>query len=600
MTTKPKARKFRVRRSAPVSHAPEEASAPQVPPQPRSEQPSRAAAAPAAKPTQPARASAAKPAQAQGQASSAPGETPRQRPQFAPSQEAAKARAGEVSSAAQVAGEVDMDAIRREGLTGRQLRMARRVAQKHGLAPTSDFDAVRLLRARGIDPFQRANMLELVVPEAGGAGGAGAVPPGAAAPGQPPAQRPDGKVQLPQTVPAGGNKIQLPSTETASPAERRAAEISKIQQELAARRRKRLMLLLTRLAFFVLLPTLIAGYYFYVVATPMYATKSEFLILKAENSGSSMGSLFSGTQFATNQDAIAVQSYLLSKDAMLRLDGDEGFKAHYEQDWIDPIQRLDPGASNEEAYKLYKRNIEIGYDPTEGVLKMEIMAADPETAAEFSRALIGYAEERVDNLSLRKRSNAVTDAEEGLAEAEQARAAAQEKLVRMQQEGAVIDPEGRIAALRSQINNIEIQLQEKKLALQAQLDNARPNSARVQGAEGEVRRLENLLAELNADMTTATTGENSLAEIAVQVQLAEADLATRDLMLQSALERLEQARRDADSQARYLTTSVVPVASEDPSYPRSFENTILAFLIFSGVYLMISLTASILREQVSS
>ncbi len=47
-------------------------------------------------------------------------------------------------------------------------------------------------------------------------------------------------------------------------------------------------------------------------------------------------------------------------------------------------------------------------------------------------------------------------------------------------------------------------------------------------------------------------------------------------------------------------TSVEPVVSEDPSYPRSFENTILAFLIFSGIYLMISLTASILREQVSS
>jgi capsular polysaccharide transport system permease protein len=31
-----------------------------------------------------------------------------------------------------------------------------------------------------------------------------------------------------------------------------------------------------------------------------------------------------------------------------------------------------------------------------------------------------------------------------------------------------------------------------------------------------------------------------------------------------------------------------------------FENMSLAFLIFAGVYLMISLTASILREQVSS
>ena len=115
-----------------------------------------------------------------------------------------------------------------------------------------------------------------------------------------------------------------------------------------------------------------------------------------------------------------------------------------------------------------------------------------------------------------------------------------------------------------------------------------------------MRRLEALFEDLNAQMNTATTGEDSLAEKAVQIQLAQADLATRDLMLQTALERLEQARRDADSQARYLTTSVEPVASEDPSYPRSFENTILAFLIFSGIYLMISLTASILREQVSS
>ncbi|MCR8549362.1 capsule biosynthesis protein [Salipiger sp. P9] len=559
MTTKPKAKKFRIRRNAAS-----EGAAPEAQPD------LRAAPSPQAQP----------------------------RPQpAAPRPDAV--RAGEVSSAAQVAGETDMDAIRREGLTGRQLRMARRVAQKHGLAPTSDFDAVRLLRARGIDPFQRTNMLELVVPETGGAGGGASVPPSGAQAAPTPAPRPDPKIQLPQTVPSGG-KPQLPSTQMASPAERRAAEIMQIQKELASRRRKKLMLLLTRLAFFVFLPTIIAGYYFYVVATPMFSTKSEFLILKAENSGGQLGSLFSGTQFATNQDAIAVQSYLLSKDAMLRLDRDEAFKAHYEQEWIDPIQRLDAGASNEEAYKLYKRNIEIGYDPTEGVVKMEIMAADPETAARFSKALIGYAEERVDNLSLRKRSNAVMDAETGLEDAEQARFDAQEKLVRLQQEGAVIDPEGRIAALRGQINNVEIQLQEKRLTLQALLDNARPNQAKVDGAQGDVRRLENLLAELNAEMTTATTGEDSLAEIAVQIKLAEADLSTRDLMLQTALERLEQARRDADSQARYLTTSVVPVASEDPSYPRKFENTILAFLIFSGIYLMISLTASILREQVSS
>ncbi|MGP6089330.1 capsule biosynthesis protein [Antarctobacter jejuensis] len=580
MTMKPKAKKFRIRRSPATPAASEQAesrsAAPPAGAAPRGD-PAPSSAPPAAAPgSAPGSASGSAPVPASGS----------QLPKFS-KPAAGTARAGEVASPQQVAGETDIEAIRSEGLTGRQLRMARRVAQKHGLNPTSDFDAVRLLRARGIDPFQRTNMLELVQADP-------AAKPAAA----PRAQAPEPKVQLPQTVQIG--KQQLPSTETVSPADRRAAEILQIQRELAARRRKKMMLLLTRLAAFVLLPTIVAGYYFYGVATPMYSTKSEFLILKAESSGGGMGSLFSGTQFATNQDAIAVQSYLTSKDAMLRLDQDEGFKAHFTQEFIDPIQRLGAEPSNEEAYSLYKRHIEIGYDPTEGVVKMEVMAADPQTAADFSKALIGYAEDRVDNLSFRKRSNAVVDAEQGLEDATIARREAQEKLVRMQQEGNIVDPEARIAALRQQINTYELQYQEKQLQLQALLDNARPNQAKVDGARGDVRRLEALLVRLNNQMTSATTGEESLAEKAVQIKLAEADLATRDLMLQTALERLEQARRDADSQARYLTTSVEPVPSEDPSYPRKFENTVLAFLIFGGIYLMISLTASILREQVSS
>ena len=48
-----------------------------------------------------------------------------------------------------------------------------------------------------------------------------------------------------------------------------------------------------------------------------------------------------------------------------------------------------------------------------------------------------------------------------------------------------------------------------------------------------------------------------------------------------------------------LTISVPPIAPDSPTYPKAFENTVLAFLIFSGIYLIISLTVSILREQVS-
>lgn len=489
------------------------------------------------------------------------------------------ARAGEVASAREARADLDIDAIRREGLTGRQLRMARRVAQKHGIAATSDFDAVRQLRAQGIDPFERSTMLQLVVPE-GARSGPGARP-----------------VQLPQTVPV--TPTALPSTEL-RPAERRAAEISQLQQDLARRRRKRMTLLFTRLFFFVFAPTLLAGWYFFVVATPMYAAKSEFLILQADSQGGGgLGGLLSGTQFATNQDSIAVQSYLQSKDAMLRLDQDVGFKSHFTQPWIDPIQRLTPDPSNEEAYKIYKRNVKIGYDPTEGVIRMEVAAADPAVAAQFSENLIEYAEERVDDLSRRKREDGMATARESLERAKQERREAQQRLVELQ-EGTFIDPEGIIAGLRQQINSYELQLNEKELQLSALLDNSRPNSARVEGARADVERLRALLADLNARMTEATQGEASLAAKAAQIQMAQADLATADLFLQSALQNEKQTELEANRQVRYLTTSVRPVAPEDPTYPRAFENTVLAFLIFSGIYLMISLTASILREQVSA
>jgi capsular polysaccharide transport system permease protein len=42
------------------------------------------------------------------------------------------------------------------------------------------------------------------------------------------------------------------------------------------------------------------------------------------------------------------------------------------------------------------------------------------------------------------------------------------------------------------------------------------------------------------------------------------------------------------------------VAPDEPTYPRAFENTLLAFLIFGGIYLMLSLTASVLREQATA
>ena len=565
MTTKTRARKFRIRRTSGV-HPLDAPVAGETGGGATGARPSQAAPG-----AGPGHDGAARPTAA-----------PRSAPQGVDNSDHQPPHTGEVASAREVSVADDIDAIRQEGLTGRQLRMARRMAQKHGLAPTSDFDAIRLLRAKGIDPFQRTRMLELVSPNGNRSGDA---------------QGGGQRVQLPQTVPAA--RTQLPSTEVGS-AERRATEIMEIQRDIGRRRRRKLALLMSRLAVFVFLPTFVAGYYFYAIATPMYTTKTEFLILTADGMGTGMGAgLLRGTSFATSQDSIATQSYLESKDAMLRLDADMGFRAHFSQDWIDPIQRLDKDASTEKAYKLYSKYVSLGYDPTEGVIRMELSTAAPELSRRFSEKLIEYAEERVDQLSQEKRLDAVKTAEKSLEEAKTERRAAQERMVTLQ-ESSILDPEGEIANIRALIQNVELQLQEKELALNTQLNNARPNRAKVEALQSQIEVLRAELAKQQARLTQATEKTSSLASQTAAIQMAQADLATADMILQSALEAKRQSEIEANKQVRYLTVSVHPVASEDPSYPRSFENTVVAFLIFAGIYLMISLTASILREQVSS
>ena len=566
MTTKPKARKYRIRRSAPLASGDvtiaEAQAALKASVQASVQAGTKAAAAVKAE------AETARKLQANR------GEAPK-----APTQP---------KPAAPMTGtpEQQLDALRKEGLTGRQLRMARRVAQKHGLAVTSDFDAVRQLRAKGIDPFQRANVLELVVPNTDGSG--------APTPGADP-------VQLPQTAPVSRNPDNLPAVDQMDPAQRRAIEIAKVQKGMAKRRRRKTALLFSRLAMFVFLPTIAAGWYFYVMATPMFATKSEFVIQQAEAQSSvpGLGGMFAGTSLATQTDSTTVQSYLTSRAALLRLDEDHGFKAHFSNPEIDPIQRLPEDATNEATFGVFQDHVRISYDPTEGIIRMEVIAADPETSQRFSEALIGYAEEQVDQLTQRLREDQMSGARANYERAELRRDEALAQLLEIQQQVQQIDPVGETAARIQQISALETQRQDLQVSLSQRLNVTSPNEAQVNALRNQIESIDRLIAEMRAEMTSSGAG-GSLAANNTELRRAEENYVFQTGLVQQALAAMETARIEANRQVRYLSLGVEPIAPDEATYPRAFENTALAFLVFAGIYLMISLTASILREQVNS
>ena len=255
---------------------------------------------------------------------------------------------------------------------------------------------------------------------------------------------------------------------------------------------------------------------------------------------------------------------------------------------------------NEAAYSLYQRNVKIGYDPTEGVVKMEVIAPTPQESAEFSRALISYAEQQVDQMTQRLREDQMTGARQSYDDAETKLTAAQSKVVDLQEKFKVLSSDVEVSLVTSQIQGLNSELTKDKLSLEEMLANARPNPARVDPLKRRIASIESEITKLRSRLTQDGTSGVSLARVQSDLLGAQADVQTRQMMLAQALQALETARIEANRQVRYLSLSVSPVAPDKPTYPRSFENTLVAFLIFAGLYLMVSMTASILREQVSA
>ena len=508
------------------------------------------------------------------------------RPIAAPMADPARIGATLYPDAAATPGE--LDSIRQEGLTGRQLRMARRLAQKHDLPATSDFDAVRLLRQAGVDPFQRSALLELVsgndndeeLPPIGGPSRALTVTADHS--------------RLPQTLKAPG----LPSTEVRVE-ESHIAEVRRIQGEIVARRRRKLALMWSKIAVFVLLPTFIAGWYYTLVATPLYTTSTVFVIQQA-TAASQLGGLFTGTSFATQPDSITVQSYLQSQDVMTMLDKDSGFKQHFQNPDVDPIQRLAPEANNSATYALFKKVVKISYDPTEGNIKMEVSATSPQKAVEFSQALLKYAESRVDQMTARLRNDQEVSAKASFADAQSKLEVAQRHLVDLQQRFKTFSSEVEAGLITTQIGTLDAQLTQEKLSLAQMQANAQPNQARMDPVKTRIATLEGQIAQLRLKLTEGSTDGPSVAAVQSELVMAQADVTTRQMMLAQATSAMETSRIEANRQTRYLSVAVQPVAPDDPSYPHAFENTLVILLIFGGIYLMISMTIAILREQVSN
>ncbi len=360
-----------------------------------------------------------------------------------------------------------------EQLNPQQIRTARRLADKRGLKRENDQDTLEVLKT----------LVET---------------------GRTPAHHnpdPDVRARRPSGI--------IPRAEP-------FADIStlfEIEARLIHRRQRRMRGLIVRLAFFVLFPALVLSGYFLFWATPHFASYTELVIQRADASVGGQVGLLGAFQPPMTTEAASVQGYLTSRDAMAKLIAKNGYRSAISDPQIDRFQRLSATAGNEKAFKTFQRQIRIGFEPTDNVIKMEVISATPENSLVFANALIDLAEAKVDQMSQRLRTDPLRGAHDSYDLAESKLAQAQANVLTLQHKRGVLSTELEASSQMAQISALQTSLQRNQLELAELRDNLRPNPTREAVLVKSIERHHDLIVNLRASLTSDSLGNASLARI---------------------------------------------------------------------------------------
>lgn len=336
------------------------------------------------------------------------------------------------------------------------------------------------------------------------------------------------------------------------------------------------------------LPTLITGVYYFALASDLYLSEVKFVVRGPSKGPVSAISamLQSAAASGVSDDTFAVHEYLMSRDAVRRLEREDELRSLLGRPEGDLITRF-PGIwfwrkDFEQLYWAYSHFVSVEIDSTSGVSTLQVKAYRPEDAQRVALALLGFSEQLVNALNERARHDALAVFEREVDGTEQNIAKIQGQLTAYRIQQKMLDPKSASAGPLQLLAQMNGQLASSKGQLAEIIKNS-PNSPHIPLLRTRIVSLEKLIAEERAKITgdnnSVTTALSEYERLDVQRLLAEKTLA-------SALTSLEAARLEAQRQQLYLETIAQPNLADYPLYPKrfvSFATVVVTCLLTYGI-----------------
>lgn len=335
----------------------------------------------------------------------------------------------------------------------------------------------------------------------------------------------------------------------------------------------------------VLLPTFIVALYYALMAADQYESQAQFVI----QGGSPLNGVpaaggFLGIGSAMDTAAnvtFSVIAYMKSHDAVQALGKELDLVNIFRRDEADLVSRLwwsQP--TQEELDRYYRRRIDVDYDDSTGLTTLQVHVFRADDAHSIAEALLRLAEQRVNDMNMRRVDDTVRVARQEVAEAEHQIAEARQALTDFSIRERSIDPQKSVSSVLEVIAGLEDQLAQARAQRQAAsfLKSDSPQSIAMR------TRIDALQRQIDQQRARLTASNGSMAPVLSRYEQL---VTTRDLAqsnYSSAMTAMDQARTAALKQQYFLSRSVQPNLPEEALYPRRFLNTFAVFLTLAVAY----------------
>ena len=336
-------------------------------------------------------------------------------------------------------------------------------------------------------------------------------------------------------------------------------------------------------------PTLLAAVYLFGIASNQYMSEAEFIVRGPGAQKSIMGGvsgLMSGAGGQGEDEAMMVQSYIMSRDAVRDLDRRLDLRAMLdrpEADFLSRFPGIFPWRTDFEAlYKTYPWFVDVEYNDSTNVSTLQVKAYRPEDAHKIATALMAASERLINELNERSRQDAIRDFQRAVDATQKDIAKIQTKMTAYRIRQQMLDPKSAAAGPLKLLDELNTQRADAEAQLANALRNA-PRSPQIPVLRTSIASLAKLIDDernkITGDTGSVAAAQTGYEELDTARELAEKRLA-------SAYKSLEAAEIDAQRQQLYLETIEQPGVPDYPLYPKrivTFSMVLASCLLAYGI-----------------